>query len=38
VLEALREHQRVQKRERELYGRDYANLGLIFARPDGYYY
>ena len=37
-LEALREHQRVQKRERELYGGDYHNLGLIFARPDGYHY
>jgi integrase len=38
VLEGLREHQRDQKRERALYGDDYQDLGLIFARPDGYYY
>jgi integrase len=38
VLDALREHQRDQDRDRELYGRDYAELGLIFARPDGQHY
>jgi integrase len=38
VLEALREHQRAQRQERELFGSDYRDLGLIFARPDGYYY
>jgi len=27
-----------QDQERELYGPDYANLGLIFARPDGHFY
>jgi integrase len=38
VLEVLREHKREQDRDREMYGADYANLNLIFARPDGYYY
>jgi integrase len=38
VLEALRDHQRHQQEDRELYGADYANLNLIFARPDGQYY
>jgi integrase len=38
VLEVLREHKREQDHHRELYGPDYANLNLIFARPDGYYY
>ena len=38
MLEALHEHQGSQKQERELYGSDYQDLGLIFARPDGYYY
>jgi integrase len=38
VLEILRDHQREQDRHRELYGPTYANLGLIFARPDGNYY
>jgi integrase len=38
VLEVLREHKREQDRHRELYGPDYRNLNLIFARPDGYYY
>ena len=38
VLEVLREHQREQARDRQLYGADYAPLNLIFARPDGYYY
>jgi hypothetical protein len=38
VLDALREHKQAQNQDRELYGADYANLGLIFARPDGYYY
>jgi integrase len=37
VLEVLREHKRSQDREREMYGADYANLGLMFARPDGRY-
>jgi integrase len=38
VLEALRDHQRHQEEDRKLYGIDYANLNLIFARPDGHYY
>jgi integrase len=38
ALEVLREHKQEQDRHRELYGPDYANLNLIFARPDGYYY
>lgn len=38
VIEALREHQQVQQKDREMYGADYHNLNLIFARPDGYYY
>jgi integrase len=38
VLDVLREHQRDQQRDREKYGADYANLDLIFARPDGHYY
>jgi len=29
VLEALREHQRAQRQERELFGSDYRDLGLI---------
>jgi integrase len=38
VVDALREHQRTQDRDRELHRADYGDLGLIFARPDGYYY
>ena len=38
VLEVLREHKREQDRQRELFGPDYANLNLIFAKPDGGYY
>jgi integrase len=38
VLEVLRDHQRHQQEDRRLYGGDYANLNLIFARPDGQYY
>jgi integrase len=38
VLDALRERRRSQDQERELYGPDYANLRLIFARPDGHFY
>jgi integrase len=38
VLEVLREHKRNQDSDREKYGDDYANLGLIFCRPDGHYY
>jgi hypothetical protein len=34
----LREHQQQQDGHRALYGPDYANLNLIFAHPDGYYY
>ena len=30
VLEVLRQHQRDQDRDRELYGGDYANVNLIF--------
>jgi integrase len=38
VLETLREHKREQDQHRELCGADYADLNLVFARPDGYYY
>jgi integrase len=38
VLEVLREHRREQDRQSELYGDSYANLNLIFCRPDGNYY
>jgi integrase len=38
VLDVLRDHQRHQEDDRRLYGADYANLNLIFARPDGQYY
>jgi integrase len=38
VLEILREAQREQNRQREMYGPDYVNRDLIFARPDGDYY
>jgi integrase len=38
VLGVLREHQGQQEEDRRMYGPDYAELGLIFARPDGHYY
>jgi integrase len=38
VLDVLRDHKRDQDHHRELYGPDYANLNLMFARPDGNYY
>jgi integrase len=38
VLEVLREHHLEQLRQKELYGADYANLNLIFARPNGKHY
>lgn len=38
VLDVLREQQRDQQGDREMYGADYANLDLIFARPDGHFY
>jgi integrase len=38
VLDVLREHQRAQEEDRQLYGPDYARLNLIFARPDGQFY
>jgi integrase len=38
TIAVLRDHQRAQDADRDLYGRDYAKLDLIFARPDGYYY
>jgi integrase len=38
VLDVLREHQRAQEEDRKLYGPDYANLRLVFCRPDGFYY
>jgi integrase len=37
VIKLLREHREEQDRHRELYGPDYANRNLIFARPDGEY-
>jgi integrase len=38
VLEVLREHKRQQDGQREIFGPGYANLNLIFAKPDGGYY
>jgi integrase len=38
VIDVLREHKREQDQHRALYGPDYANRNLIFARPDGNYY
>jgi integrase len=38
VLAVLREHQREQDKHRAMYGADYANLNLIFARQDGCHY
>jgi integrase len=39
VLDVLRDHQREQEEHRALYGPNYrADLNLVFARPDGYYY
>jgi integrase len=38
VLEVLRQHRQDQNEQRALYGSDYANLNLIFARPDGQHY
>ncbi len=35
VLDVLRDHKRAQDQERQMYGADYANLGLIFAQPGG---
>lgn len=35
VTAALLEHRLRQDHERELYGRDYADHGLLFPRPDG---
>jgi integrase len=38
VLEVLREHKREQDEHRAIFGPDYANLNLVFARPDGRHY
>ena len=38
TIEVLRDHQRVQEADRKLYGSDYANLGLVFAQPNGQLY
>ena len=38
VLEILRAHHLEQLHHKELCGSDYANLNLIFCRPDGHYY
>ena len=38
VLEALKEHKRQQDEDRQLYGDDYANRGLMSRRPNGDYY
>jgi integrase len=38
VLEVLRQHRQDQDHQRALYGSDYGNLNLVFARPDGHYY
>jgi integrase len=38
ALDVLREHRIEQDRDRTLYGESYANLDLVFARPDGQHY
>jgi integrase len=38
VLDVLREHKREQDQQRAVFGADYANKNLIFARPDGEHY
>jgi integrase len=38
VLDMLKEHKREQDRQREMCGEEYANLNLVFCRPDGHYY
>jgi integrase len=38
VLEVLRQHRQEQDQQRSLYGSDYANLNLVFGRPDGHHY
>ena len=38
VVEVLREHKQAQDRDRETMGEAWHNLGLIFARPDGFFY
>jgi integrase len=38
TIEVLRDHQRAQDADRQIYGSDYAKLDLIFARPDGQHY
>jgi len=35
VLKVLRQHRQEQNEQRALYGLGYANLNLVFARPDG---
>jgi integrase len=38
VLDMLRDHKREQDHQREMCGDGYANLDLVFWRPDGHYY
>jgi integrase len=38
VLKVLADWKKVQDKDRELYGADYAGHGLVFCRPDGEYY
>jgi len=38
ALEVLHEHREEQDQDRELFGSDYQDNGLIFCQPDGSYY
>ena len=38
ALDALRDHQALQEKDRELFGADYQENDLVFCRPDGGYY
>ncbi len=35
LVEILRRHQQAQRRERELFGKDYQDADLVFCQPDG---
>jgi integrase len=38
ALEVLAEHREEQARDKAKFRRDYQDLGLVFCRPNGYYY
>ena len=37
MVEELLRHKKKQEREKELYGEDYRDLGMVFCKPDGDY-